>query len=92
MYVTINEMDFVHGFTGDAEGHFTYEARKALFEYYEDDPEFEFDPLAICCDWVEYTSVLDALGEYGLASLDELEDNTCVISDYYNNHVLVMCF
>lgn len=33
---------------------FSYEARKALFEYYDEmDEPVELDVIAICCDWNE---------------------------------------
>ena len=35
--------------------YFTYEACEALNNYYDEvDPNVEFDPIAICCDWSEY--------------------------------------
>ena len=35
--------------------YYTYEACEALEEWYDEvDPDFEFDVIAICCDWNEY--------------------------------------
>ena len=35
--------------------YFTYEACEAINKYYDEvDPDVEFDPIAICCDWSEY--------------------------------------
>ena len=35
--------------------YYTYEACEELIDYYDEvDPDTEFDPIAICCDWSEY--------------------------------------
>ena len=35
--------------------YYTYEACEALESWYDEiDPDFEFDAIAICCDWIEY--------------------------------------
>ena len=35
--------------------YYTYEACEALEEWYDEiDPDFEFDVIAICCEWNEY--------------------------------------
>ena len=47
----------------------------ALFEYYEECEEgsgtaIELDPIAICCDWTEYTYA-EAVSAYGIDFKDE---------------------
>lgn len=43
---------------------FSYSGLLALYEYLEEvDPEMELDVVAICCDWSEYDSVLEACEE-----------------------------
>ena len=61
IYRTVNEQDFVRAFDemGRSEN-FSRMARRVLFEYFEslsDDlgQDIELDPIAICCDWGEYT-------------------------------------
>jgi hypothetical protein len=63
---------------------FTYEGKRALFDYIEQYEEetgqpVELDVIALCCEYSEddLTSVLES---YNLESLDELHDNTQVIS------------
>jgi len=51
---------------------FTREALALLFEYYDSIGEpIEFDPIAMCCDWSEYSDPLEALEDVG--GLDEFE-------------------
>jgi hypothetical protein len=52
------------------ERHFSASALSALFEYFEKveeytDTEIELDPIAICCDWEEYTSAIVAANDNG---------------------------
>ena len=49
---------------------FSYTALGALFDYHDDLSDdlgepWELDVIAICCDWSEYDSALEAAGEYG---------------------------
>ena len=70
---TVNQWDFVKGFdVMDRGDNFTQSARVELFHYYEglsDDigEHIEFDPIAICCDWSEYSKeeVIEEWGESG---------------------------
>lgn len=62
---------------------FTYEAKRALFDYLEDlgediGEEIELDVIALCCEWNEETLEY-VLHNYDLESLEELEENTTVI-------------
>ena len=52
------------------ERHFSSAALSALFNYFEKmeedtDTEIELDPIAICCDWEEYTSAIVAANDNG---------------------------
>ena len=69
--------------------YYTYEACEALNDYYDDvDPDAEFDPIAICCDWSEYgetpcltwKNLLDDYGyllenEYDEEELEEMSED-----------------
>ena len=49
---------------------FSYEGLRALYEYLvnlEDDigEEFEFDPIALCCEYTEYEDVKDFQRQHG---------------------------
>ena len=69
MKITVTESDFRDAFRSVRPDSFSYYALGELFEFFtqlEDDigEEIELDPIAICCDWAEYT--LDELSsEYG---------------------------
>ena len=58
---------------------FSREALAALFGPYEEleqgsGEETEFDPIAICCDWTEYESALEAAEGYGFQQKDTSDD------------------
>lgn len=68
-----NENWFWEWLTADQDSsyykHFSYEAAKALHNYYEqlsDDlgEDIEFDAIAWCCEWSEYDSVKEAYKEH----------------------------
>ena len=78
MKTTINQSDFVSAFKGNSErkDQFTYGALCALFEYYDEieqqaGDEIELDVVAICCDWTEYDTALEAAKAYGFDKEDE---------------------
>ncbi len=57
------------------ETRFTVPALEALFAYFEKleedtDTEIEFDPIAICCEWAEYSSVIEAANDNGFRGQD----------------------
>ena len=74
---------------------FTYEAKRALFDYLEElgediGEEIELDVIALCCEWHEET-LEDVLHYYDLESLEELEENTTVI-EVPNGNILYQAF
>lgn len=55
---------------------FSRSALEALFTYYDDrDEQVELDVVAICCDWCEYDSAVDACEELGLHPDDDDADD-----------------
>jgi hypothetical protein len=82
MKKTINEYQFVDSFREcGRESQFTVSARRALFaylEYYESQSgtELELDPIAICCEWCEYPSALEAAETYGYQEGVDSKDET----------------
>ena len=77
MYQTINENDFIRAFEAIRPENFSRRALQELFQHLEgleDDlgEQMELDPIAICCDWTEYTGE-ELLGEFG-DQLDEEDD------------------
>lgn len=80
MKTTITQSDFVSAFKGNSErkDQFSYGALCALFDYYEQmeqdtGEEMELDVVAICCDWTEYATALEAAQAYGWET-DEPQD------------------
>ena len=76
MFIKINEHEFTLAFdqVNRAEN-FTWLARRELFRWYEDLEEntgesIELDPIAICCDWSEYTAG-ELMEEFGYLIDDE---------------------
>lgn len=66
IYIEVNFSLFCDQFTrmGRADN-FTYEGKKTLYRYFEDNGEdYELDVIALCCDWSEYT-IEELVKEYG---------------------------
>lgn len=85
MIQTINFSQFCDSFSEDRQNQFSYEGKKALFDYleeYEEETgeEIELDVIALCCDYTEYETALEVavnhstfLNEEELKELDEEE-------------------
>jgi transcriptional regulator GlxA family with amidase domain len=77
MKTTVTSHSFVEAFrAAGRESQFTRAALFALFDYlesYEEDcgVEIELDPIAICCEWAEYESAVEAAESYGREFSDE---------------------
>lgn len=86
MKQTMNEYQFTSQFKKVRPENFSYEGLKALYNYlidYEDSTgeELEFDPIAFCCEYAEYEDLKELQVDYpDIESLEELENNTIVIS------------
>lgn len=67
---TVSVSDFRDAFRAmGRHDQFSYDALGALFDYYDELSEdtgepWELDVIAICCDWEEYNSALEAANEY----------------------------
>lgn len=63
------------------ESQFSPAALRALFEHLErveedTDTELELDPIALCCEWSEYPSALDAAKAFGyLEGVDSKDES-----------------
>lgn len=71
MYSTTTQNNFVDAFISSDtyKNNFSYEALKALFDYLEDyeeqtDQKIEFDMIALCCEYTEYPSAIEAVDAY----------------------------
>ena len=82
---TVNFNHFCDSFTGSYANKFSYDAKRALFDYLEDyetetGTEIELDPIALACEYTEYSSIDEVVKEYGYdMTLEELQDKTQVI-------------
>ncbi len=72
MKQTVTESMFIDSFIGGYKDNFSYEGKKALFEYleqYEDDygleNEIELNPISLCCEYSEYESAVDCIDKVG---------------------------
>lgn len=80
MHITVNSTMFVDAFHSmGREDQFSLPALYALFNYLEDleqdsGEEMELDVIAICCDYTEYKTALEAAREYGYESELNAED------------------
>jgi hypothetical protein len=69
----------------DYKDSFSYEGKKALFEYLDELEEgtraqIEMDIVALACDFTEYDSIEDCLKNYdNIKDKEELQDNTTLI-------------
>ncbi len=82
-YITFNA--FTDAFSDTYKDNFSYEGKKALFEYLEEyeesaGEEIELDTIALCCEYTEYDSLKELQADYtDIKSMEELEEHTMVI-------------
>jgi len=84
---TVSFSDFVEEFRNcGREDQFSYEGKKALFDYLEELSEdigeaIELDVIAICCDFTEYDSLEKFLDDYSVAigDINDIQNHTTVI-------------
>ena len=50
----INVYDFARAFKDMNRDYFSWEGYQALYDYYDEFPDFELDVIAICCEVTEY--------------------------------------
>ena len=101
MYDTVNFNQFNDWFIKDNSNYknnFSYEGRKALFDYLEeleDDTgdKIEFDPIAFCCEYSEYDNFKKVQENYdGIENLEKLKDNTTVIEIEDSEKLIIQNF
>ena len=96
MYQTVNFYDFERAFIAANRDNFSYHGKKALFEYlesYEDDTseQIELDVIALCCDFSEFPSALEAVKDYDRDMKDEMEDEEEAL-EWLNDNTTVIEF
>ena len=109
MKTTVYAIDFIDAFRRMGRNdQFSSDALRALFDHIEEmeresPVEYELDVIALCCDWQEFKTALEAAVEYGFdgdedededareeAALDWLREQTQVVE--FDGGVLVMGF
>lgn len=80
MKQTVYFSQFVDSFGESHKDNFNYDGKRALFDYlesYEEDvgTEIELDIIALCCDYAEYPTAMDAAKEYGYTEGINLEEH-----------------
>lgn len=80
MKQTITENEFCQWFAKHRPNNFSLEGRIALFEYLtelEEDcgDELDFEPIALCCDYSEYESAIEACEDYSAVDVGMEEDD-----------------
>jgi hypothetical protein len=83
MKMTMNFSQFLDNWYESRKNQFSYEGKKALFEYLENYEEetgeqIEFDCIALCCDYTEYKNAMEAAQEYGYEEVVDLEPHGSV--------------
>ena len=69
----------------DRNNQFTYEGKKALFDYLENyeeetDQQIELDVIAFCCEFTEYENLKELQENYSdIENMEQLEEHTTVI-------------
>jgi len=92
----INFFQFCDSFSDTYKNNFTYEGKKALFEYLEelsDDigENIELDPISLCCEYDEYANFDDIKQTYpNIKDIDDLRDYTQVIE--FNEGIIIQAF
>jgi len=88
---TITESEFIDAFNGSYADSFSYEGKKALFEYFtelEDETgfEMELDVIAIHCEYTEYHLLTDFIADYedyvkahNIKEIDDIAEHTQLI-------------
>jgi hypothetical protein len=94
MKQTINQYQFADAFRSIRPDNFTYAGLHALFDYLEEyeescGEEIELDVIALCCEYSEHKSALDAAADYGFDVEDENEENAM---KFFRNNTQVIEF
>ena len=103
MYDTVNFNQFNDWFIKDNSNYknnFSYEGRKALFDYLEEIEEdtgekIEFDPIALCCEYSEYENFKELKDNYDndeITNLETLRDFTTVIEIENSDKFIIQSF
>lgn len=99
MIKTITQEEFVTTMIRKDNG-FSFEGASALFGYLEQleadcNISYEFDPIAIRCEYVEYDTLDECLHDYDcldLKTIDDLSEHTTVIEVGDTGKLIIQAF
>ncbi len=98
MFSIVSFSDFCDSFSDTYKNNFSYEGKRALFDYLEQleedtDEKIELDTVALCCEYSEYDDLEDVNKQLGkeYEDIDELRDDTQVI-ECENGHIIIQDF
>jgi len=92
---TLTEHEFVEQFRQIRPDNFSGPALRALFDWYEElsdstGEDIEFDPIAICCEWSEYSSIEEVRAAYIVREgIEDLNGVTAKLEDEGVDAILV---
>lgn len=98
MIQTVNFNQFSDSFDGSCKDNFTYEGKRALFDYLEQyeeesDEKLELDPVAFCCEFTEYKNFRELKSNYpDIKNMDDLNDHTIVIPIEGTDRFIIQSF
>lgn len=102
--MTLNFSQFLDNWPESRKDQFSYDAMQAIFDYYENIAEetgedVEYDPIAICCEWSEHNSAVEAIKDHGydcdydLSGTDEQDkeaEKEKQALEFLNDHTTVL--
>jgi len=96
MKKTVNFYDFRNAFLDIRPENFSFEGLRVLWEYFEEyenttNIDIDFDPIGICIDFMECT-ISEALEEYDLSSVEELENETIVLTIPQTDRIIYLTY
>lgn len=99
MIKTTTQDEFVRTMAKPDNG-FSFDGAKALFGYLEQleadcNISYEFDPIAIRCEYVEYDNLAECLHDYDcldLKTIDDLSEHTTVIEVEDTDKLIIQAF
>lgn len=92
----ISFSEFVDSFPESYQKNFSYEGKRALFNYLEEyeestGQEIENDPIAFCCEYAEYKNLKEIKKDYSsITTMESLEDRTQVIE--FDGGIIIQSF
>jgi len=85
MIQSINFSQFCDSFSDTYKGNFSYEGKRALFDYleqYEDETgtPVELDTIALCCEYTEYENFAEFQADHSyIETVEKIQDHTTYI-------------